>query len=354
MIKEKRMKTISFGRSTISQEGPCYVIAEIGHNHQGDIDTAMEMVKVAKNAGVQAVKLQKRSNKNLFTKAYYNKPYDNENSYGATYGEHRDFLEFDKEQYKLLKDHSEKLGIEFMSTAFDHDSVEFLEDIGITSYKVASGDITNLPLLEQIARTGKPMFVSTGAATLDEIKIAYDKIVGLNNKICLFHCVAEYPADYLSLNLNMIKTFTKEFPDAIIGYSGHDNGILAAVVAYLLGATVVEKHFTLNRSWKGTDHKFSLEPEGLRKQVRDLRRVDIALGNGVKTVSQSELSAREKMGKGIYAAHALSAGAIITIDDVCFKTPANGTPLYMIDEIIGKKLIKKIEEESPISLNILE
>lgn len=348
------MKTIQFGRSSISQEGPCYVIAEIGHNHQGDIDTALEMVKVAKNAGVQAVKLQKRNNKNLFTKEYYNKPYENENSYGATYGEHRDFLEFGKDQYVLLKEYSEKLGVEFMSTAFDHDSVEFLEEIGITSYKVASGDITNLPLLEHIARTGKPMFISTGAATLDEIKIAYDRIVGLNNRICLFHCVAEYPADYLSLNLNMIKTFKNEFPDAIIGYSGHDNGILAAVIAYILGATVVEKHFTLNRSWKGTDHKFSLEPEGFRKQVRDLRRVDLALGSGVKKVSQAELGAREKMGKGIYAARALTAGSILTIDDICFKTPANGTPPYMIDEIIGKKLTKSLEEENSISLDLLE
>jgi N-acetylneuraminate synthase/sialic acid synthase len=348
------MKTIQFGKSKISQDGPCYVIAEIGHNHQGDIDNALKMVKVAKESGVQAVKLQKRNNKKLFTKEYYNKPYDNENSYGDTYGKHRDYLEFGIDQYKLIKEYSEKLGVEFMSTAFDHDSVEFLEKIGINCYKVASGDITNLPLLDHIARTGKPMLISTGAATLEEIHIAYDKIFGLNNQICLFHCVAEYPADYTSLNLNMIKTLRKNFPDAVIGYSGHDNGILAAVIAYLLGATVVEKHFTLNRSWKGTDHKFSLEPEGLRKQVRDLRRVDISLGSGIKKVSDSELEARKKMGKGIYAAHALSTGTIITMNDVCFKTPSNGTPPYMIDEIVGKRLKRHLEEESPISLEILE
>jgi sialic acid synthase len=348
------MKKIEFGRSKISEDGPCYVIAEIGHNHQGDIDTAIEMIRIAKNAGVQAVKLQKRNNRKLFTKEYYNKPYENENSYGATYGEHREFLEFDQEQYRTLKEFTEKLGLEFMSTAFDHDSVEFLEDIGLTSYKVASGDITNLPLLEHIARTGKPMFVSTGAAVLDEIKIAYDRIMTINNKLCLLHCVAEYPADYPSLNLNVVKSLKREFPGALIGYSGHDNGILAAVIAYLLGATVIEKHFTLNRSWKGTDHRFSLEPEGLRKQVRDLRRVDLSLGNGIKKITDSEVKARQKMGKGIYASHSLCVGSVITMDDICFKTPANGTPPYMIDEILGKRLKSDINEEEAISLNILE
>ncbi len=348
------MKTISFGRSKISTKGPCYVIAEIGNNHQGNLDTALKMIQVAASCGVQAVKFQKRDNKTLYTKAFYNKPYDNENSYGATYGEHREFLEFGMDEYRELKKCAEENHVEFMATAFDFKSVDFLEELGVTSYKTASGDLTNIPLLVYIAKLGKPMFISTGAATLDEIRIAYEAVIKHNDKICLMHCVAGYPTEYHDLNLRVIETLKKEFPEAIIGYSGHDNGILAAVIAYMLGATVVEKHFTLNRSWKGTDHKFSLEPEGLRKQVRDLRRVDISLGDGRRALYDFEQEARKKMGKGIYTTRPLPKGKVITWEDIALKTPANGTPPYMIDRILGKKLKVSLEEEAPISLDLLE
>ncbi len=348
------MKTISFGRSRISTKGPCYVIAEIGHNHQGNLETALRMIQVAASCGVQAVKFQKRDNKTLYTREFYNKPYDNENSYGATYGEHREFLEFGMDEYRELKRCAEENQVEFMATAFDHKSVDFLEELGVTCYKTASGDLTNIPLLTYIARLRKPMFISTGAATLDEIRIAYEAVIKHNDKICLMHCVAGYPTEYHNLNLRVIETLKREFPEAIIGYSGHDNGILAAVIAYMLGATVVEKHFTLNRSWKGTDHKFSLEPEGLRKQVRDLRRVDMALGDGRRIIYDFEMEARKKMGKGIYTTRPLPKGKVITWEDITLKTPANGTPPYMMDRIVGKRLRVSLDEEAPISPNLLE
>jgi N-acetylneuraminate synthase/sialic acid synthase len=345
---------IKIGKYIIFENSPCFVIAEIGHNHQGNVETAIKMVKVAASMGVQAVKFQKRDNRTLYTKAFYNKPYDNENSYGAIYGEHREFLEFGLNEYKELKKCAEENNVEFMATAFDFKSVDFLEDLGISSYKVASADVTNTPLLKYIAKLGKPMFVSTGAANLDEIRIAYEAILSNNDKLCLMHCIAGYPAEYHDLNLRTIETLKREFPEAVIGYSGHDNGIIAPVIAYMLGATVIEKHFTLNHSWKGTDHKFSLEPEGLRKMVRDLRRVDISLGDGNRIIYDFEMEARKKMGKGIYTSRALSAGTIITLDDICFKTPANGTPPYHIDKIIGKKLKIDMDEESPISIDHLE
>lgn len=348
------MKTIRFGRSKISTEGPCYVIAEIGHNHQGNLENALKMIKVASSYGVQAVKFQKRDNKTLYTKAMYNKLYDNENSYGETYGEHREFLEFGRDEHKELLKCAEENEVEFISTPFDFKSADFLEDLGITSYKTASADVTNTPLLEYIAKFGKPMFVSTGTASIEETKLAYKAILKHNDKLCIMHCIAGYPAEYHNLNLRVIDTFKNEFPEAIIGYSGHDNGILAPVIAYMLGATVLEKHFTLNRSWKGTDHKFSLEPEGLRKQIRDLRRVDISLGNGNREVYDFEIEAKKKMGKGIYASRPLSAGTIITWKDVDLKTPTNGTPPYMIDKIIGKKLKTDLDYEASISLSDVE
>lgn len=348
------MKTIRFGKSIISENTPCYVIAEIGHNHQGDINTALKMIKIAAVCGVQAVKFQKRDNRTLYVKAFYNKPYDNENSYGATYGEHREYLEFGYDEYIKLKKCAEENGVEFMATAFDFKSVDFLEGIGVTAYKVASGDLTSIPLLEYIAKLDKPMFVSTGAASMEEIRIAYETIIKYTNMLCLMHCTAGYPTEYHNLNLRVIEELRKEFPDVIIGYSGHDKGILASVIAYTLGARVVEKHFTLDRSLKGTDHKFSLEPEGLRKQVRDLRRVDISLGDGKRVVYDFEKEARGKMGKGVYTSMPLSAGTIITLDNICFKTPPNGTPLYMVDKILGKKLNKDLGEESTISIDDLE
>lgn len=348
------MKTICFGKSVISDNGPCYVIAEIGHNHQGDLETARKMIKVAAACGVQAVKFQKRDNKSLYTATMYNKPYNSENSYGDTYGEHREFLEFGRDEYLELKKCAEENNVEFMSTAFDFKSVDFLEKLEVTSYKVASGDLTNIPLLTYIAKTGKPMFISTGASTIKEINIAYENVLKHNNKICLLHCTAGYPTEYHNLNLRVIDTMKENFPEAIIGYSGHDNGILAAVIAYMLGAVVVEKHFTLNRAWKGTDHKFSLEPEGFRKQVRDLRRVDIALGDGKRILYDFEKDARTKMGKGIYTSRALPVGTIITWDHICLKSPAGELPPYMVDTIIGKKLKIELEEESLITFEHLE
>lgn len=350
------MKQFSFGKSTVSQNGECYVISEIGHNHQGNLKVALDMIKSAAVCGANAVKFQKRDNRTLYTKAMYNKPYDNENSFGLTYGEHREFLEFDWDEYVALKKCAEDNGIEFMCTAFDFNSVDFLEKLDITSYKVASGDVNNIPLLEYIARVKKPIFLSTGGATLEEIHIAYDAVRKYHDKLCLLHTTCTYPTDYTDLNLAAIKTLKKEFPETILGYSGHDNGILAAVIAYMLGATVVEKHFTINRSWKGTDHKFSLEPEGLRKQVRDLQRVNVSMGDGKKVLREIEFDAKTKMGKSLYTARKLKKGHILTEKDIAIKSPgvAGGMVPYFFNKIIGKKLKVDLQEETLIYQEQLE
>ncbi|MDD5243167.1 MAG: N-acetylneuraminate synthase family protein [Syntrophorhabdaceae bacterium] len=348
------MKSFSFGKSTVSQDGPCYIIAEIGNNHQGDIKVALKMIKTAAGMGVNAVKFQKRDNKTLYTKSMYNKPYENENSYGSTYGEHRDHLEFCWDKYVELKKCAEDNDVEFMCTAFDFKSVDFLEQLGITSYKVASGDVTNTPLLEYIAQTKKPMFISTGGATLEEIRVAYDTVTKYNDTICLLHCVAGYPTEYEYLNLNTINILKKEFPDILIGYSGHDYGILAPVLAYMLGAVVVEKHFTLNRAWKGTDHKFSLEPTGLYKMTRDLRRVDVSVGNGKKVVHEFEKDPISKMSKSLYASRKLQAGRVLTADDISIKSPGGGIPPYKMEEVLGKMLKINLPEEALFSFDYFE
>jgi len=312
------------------------------------------MIKIAAVYEADAVKLQKRNNKKIFTKAYYNRLYDNENSFGTKYGEHREFLELNREEYIEIMKCAKENNVEFMCTAFDHDSVDFLEDLGITSFKFASGDLTNIPLLVYAAKLNKPLFISTGASTLEEIKMAYEAVKEYNDKICLLHCTAGYPTEYKDLNLRAIETLKEEFPDAIIGYSGHDNGILAPILAYMMGAIVFEKHFTLNHSWKGTDHKYSLEPEGLRKQIRDLKRIDISLGDGNKIIRDFEKQAREKMGKSIYTSRDLEKDTIITKSDITIKTPGGRLSPYYLDRILNMKLKVSLKEEEPIKLDDVE
>jgi len=347
------MKIIKFGKSTISDQASCYVIAEIGHNHQGNLKVAVDMIKTAASCGTQAVKFQKRNNKTLYTKAMYDKPYDNEDSFGMTYGEHRDFLEFGWDEYVILKKCAEENNVEFMCTAFDFESVDFLERLGISSYKLASGDLTNIPLIEYIAKLNKPIFLSTGAANLEEVRRAYVTVTKYHDQICFLHTVCAYPAEYSDLNLNVITTLKREFPNVLVGYSGHDNGILAAVIARMLGACVIEKHFTINHAWKGTDHKFSLEPEGLRKQIRDLKRFELSLGDGKKSCKDIEVSAKIKMGKSLYAKRALKAETVLTKDHIAIKSPAGGLQPYFLDKIIGMRLKKNLAEDDMIQMEAL-
>jgi N-acetylneuraminate synthase/sialic acid synthase len=252
--------TITIGQHEIGEQSKCYVIAEIGHNHQGSLDKARELFREAKLAGAHAVKLQKRDNRGLYTRAAYNKPYDNENSFGSTYGEHREFLEFGLQEYRELQAYAAELGVDFFSTAFDLASADFLHALNVPAYKIASGDLKSVPLLRHVASFGKPIVVSTGGALLDDVQRAYDTIMPINQQLAILQCTAGYPAAFEELDLRVISTFRERFPGAVIGFSSHDNGIAMPLAAYILGARIVEKHFTLNRASKGTDHAFSLEP----------------------------------------------------------------------------------------------
>jgi N-acetylneuraminate synthase/sialic acid synthase len=242
--------TMKIGTHEIGESTQCYVIAEIGHNHQGSLERARELFKEAKLAGAHAVKLQKRHNRGLYTSAAYNKPYDNENSFGATYGEHREFLEFEREEYTALQAYARELGVDFFATAFDLQSADFLQSLDVPAFKIASGDLKSTPLLQHVARMGKPMIVSTGGALLEDVQRAYDAIMPINSQLSILQCTAGYPAATEELDLRVIDTYRAKFPNAVIGFSSHDNGIVMPVAAYMLGARIVEKHFTLNRAMK--------------------------------------------------------------------------------------------------------
>jgi N-acetylneuraminate synthase/sialic acid synthase len=277
-------RSLTIDHSTITDDSDCYVIAEIGHNHQGSLEKCRELFRAAKECGADAVKLQKRDNRSLYTRAMYDKPYENENSFGPTYGAHREALELGRDAYVDLQRYAAELGVTFFATAFDVPSADFLAKLDVPAYKIASGDLKNLPLLRYVARIGRPVIVSTGGATLDDVRRAADAIGEINPRLGILQCTATYPTEPEQMNLRVISSLREQFPEACIGLSDHYNGIAMAVAAYVLGARIIEKHFTLNHTWRGTDHALSLEPVGMRKMVRDLRRARAALGDGVKRV----------------------------------------------------------------------
>lgn len=342
------MREFRVGSTSINDESLPYVIAELGHNHQGNLESALKMIEAAASCGVSAVKLQKRSNKKLFTAEAYNAPYMSENAFGKTYGEHREFLEFDREEYVECGELASKLGIDFFATPFDLESVDFLEDLNVKVYKIASADLKSLPLIRHVASTGKPLIMSTGGANLDEIERAVDIVLKFHNNLALLQCTAGYPPSYEELNLRVIETFRERFPTITIGYSGHDSGIAMPLVAYVLGARVIEKHFTLNRAMKGTDHAFSLEPVGMKKLIRDFKRTQMALGNGIKTVYPSEIAPIQKMGKSMYAVRELREGEVIQEEMVEMRSPYESLSPIDFEEYIGRVIRSKVPQGMPI------
>jgi sialic acid synthase len=348
-------RELTIDGARIADDTDAWVIAEIGHNHQGSLENAKELFAEAARCGADAVKLQKRDNRSLYTRDFFDKPYENENSYGPTYGLHREALEFDRAQYEELKACAAELGVTFFATAFDFQSAELLADLDMPAYKIASGDLTNTPLLRAVAEIGKPMIVSTGGGTLDDVRRAYDCVAEINPQIALLQCTAGYPAEWEQLDLRVIETYRQLFPEAVVGYSGHDNGIAMPLAAYVLGGRIVEKHFTLNRAMKGTDHVFSLEPVGLRKLVRDLKRTRVALGDGLKTPYASEADPIRKMGKKLVAARTLPAGHVLRREDLALKSPADGgLPPYELDAVIGRTLRHPLAEDAAFTFDDLE
>lgn len=348
------MRSIELANKKVSDDSEAYVIAEVGHNHQGNLENAIELIRAAARSGASAVKFQKRNNKKLFTPSAYNEIYNSENAFGKTYGEHRDFLEFGESEYRRCIDEAKNLGITFFSTAFDFDSADFLNNLNFPIFKIASGDLQSIPLLRHVAKFNKPMIISTGGSTFEMIDLAVNEIRKFHNQIIVLQCTASYPANYNELNLQVIKKLREKYPENVIGYSGHENGIAMPVVAFTLGARVIEKHFTLNRALKGTDHAFSLEPQGMQKLVRDLKRAREAMGDGEKKILDSEKAPLRKMGKMIVAAKDLMSGHTIQEVDLEYRSPSLGLTPSMNGLLIGKKLKRNINAFEKIQLEDLD
>ncbi len=295
------MRDLTIAGRRIADDEPAYVVAEIGANHMGDLERCCDLFEVAIECGVDAVKLQKRDLSTLKAQHpdWWTTPYESENAFGRTYGAHREWLEFDQYEYGFLKELAKayQKGAAFFATTWDLPSVTFLYDLGVPAIKIASASIVDHDLLRCAAEVGVPLIVSTGGATMREVDRAVDLIWPINSQLALLQCTSIYPCEPEDMHLRVIETYRKEYPEIVVGLSDHQDGIAMALPAYMVGARIFEKHFTLHRSWKGSDQAFSLEPPGMKRLVRDLARARVALGDGEKRRLPGEIPALVKMGR---------------------------------------------------------
>jgi N-acetylneuraminate synthase len=284
--------TVTIGTHVIGGGHPAYVVAEIGLNHNGEVSLAKRLIDVAADAGANAVKFQKRTPE-ISTPAHM-RDVSRETPWGTmSYLDYRYRIEFDRDQYIEVADHALMRGLDWFASPWDVPSVEFLEDLGVAAHKVASACLTDTALLEALRDTGKPVILSTGMSTMDQIDAAIE-VLG-TDRLVLLHATSTYPMEPDEANLRMIPTLRDRFPGVPVGYSGHERGLQISLAAVALGAVAVERHITLDRTMWGSDHAASLEPAGLQHLVRDIRIVETALGDGVKRVFPGELAPQAKL-----------------------------------------------------------
>ncbi len=341
-----------FKRSELGDEA--FIIAEVGQNHQGDLDLARKYIRVFASAGADAVKFQTRNNRYLFSDDAYAAAYNSENAFAETYGEHREKLELEPQSIRILRQDCAEHNVRFMSTPFDEPSLDLLLENDVEILKIASFDIGNLPLIERIAKAGKPVVVSVGGGKDDQITSSIELLLKHGAEVAVLHCVSEYPCEYTRLGLDRIPLLIEKFPDCTIGLSDHFNGTLSGPVAYMRGARVFEKHVTLNRAWKGTDHSFALEAGGFRRFARDIRRVkhmmppkdDAELGNE---------DVFKKLGKSLVARVDIKAGdklALHSLSGRIFRT--QHIPVRESNKVLGRIAARAIGKGEPLDYADLE
>ncbi len=328
-----------------------FIIAEAGVNHNGSLDVAKKLIDVASSAGVDAIKFQTFKAANIATKktqkAIYQKKTTNKKE---THFNMLKKLELSVEMHKELILYCRTKKIIFLSSPFDHESIELLKDLGLKIFKIPSGEITNLPYLRHIGKLGKKLILSTGMSNMDEIKNALNVLIDSGtkkNNITVLHANTEYPTAMEDVNLKAMLTIGNTF-NVNYGYSDHTAGIEVDIAAVAMGATCVEKHFTLDKNMKGPDHKASLEPYELKAMVKAIRNIEVALGNGIKKPSRSELSNLRVVRKSIVAKKAIKKGDILSTDNLTIKRPGKGVNPMRWDEFIGTKSKKNYKKDELI------
>lgn len=331
----------------------CFVIAEAGVNHNGDIQLAKELVHAAKDSGANAVKFQTFKADTLVNKKAEKAQYQKNNaSNSSTQHEMLKALELSEDDHYLLSELAASLDIEFMSTGFDEDTIDFLVSIGVKRLKVPSGEITNIPYLEHIAQKGLPLIMSTGMCDIDEVRQAVNTVspfLGsrIKEDLVLLHCTSNYPAAYKDVNLRAMQTLAKEF-NLPVGYSDHTLGILVPTLAVGLGACVIEKHFTLDKTLAGPDHAASMMPEELKQLVQAIKDTESALGSDEKKPADNELPIRELVRRSVTLKHDLSKGSYISKDDLILLRPGTGISPAAMPKVFGAKLKVDLPEGSTL------
>ncbi len=353
------MKEIKIGNNIIGRDS-IFIIAEAGVNHNGSLELAKKLVDVAKEAGADAVKFQSFTTENIATqfapKAGYQKRTTDEKE---SQFEMLKKLELKARDFVELKEYCDKKGILFLSTPHTVDTLEYLDNI-MPAYKIGSGDLTNLPVLEEIAKRQKPMIISTGMANLEEVKEYINTVKKINDKLIVLHCTTEYPCKREDVNLRAMETLMKEFPDLPIGYSDHTEGIEVSLMAAKLGAQVIEKHFTLDKNMPGPDHKASMNPQELKEMVNRIKREEypeldeIVLGLSDKKPTKIEIDNAKIARKSLVTNFFVPKGTILTKEMIGIKRPGTGIMPKYLNNILGKKTLKDLVPTELIDIGDIE
>jgi sialic acid synthase SpsE len=352
-ILEGLPQKIKIGTRYVGPGEPVFVIAEVGINHNGDIELAKKLIDAAKDAGADAVKFQKRTVDEILTKEGLAKPYTSPHAFAPTYGEHRKKLEFSETEYRELKRYADAKNILFFASVWDPKSVDFMESFGVDAYKIPSADVINVPLLEYVAQKNKPVLLSTGMSTMAEIEEAVDAILRHNSRLIIFHCVSLYPCPDDKINLSFMDTLRERFSPLPIGYSGHEMGLLPTLAAVARGAYIVERHLTLDKTMKGSDHAASLEPHQFTELVSYIRQIEKIQGVPEKIVYEELKPLREKLAKSIVAKTHIPRGTVIRPEMLTIKGPGYGIKPSLIHELVGRVAQADIEEDSHLPIEAL-
>jgi len=341
------MKKVKIKNKFIGEGKPCFIIAEAGVNHNGDIRLAKKLIDVAKEAGADAVKFQTFHTEELVSRSTEKAEYQIRAKEKTQY-EMLKKLELSFDDFRELKKYCDKKGIEFFSTPYDIKSINFLNELGVKRFKIASADLINKLLIEAVAKTKKQIILSTGMATLEEIERTIFLINAFGNRdIVILHCTTSYPTPYSQVNLNTLSLLKEKF-DLPVGYSDHTLGIEIPIMAVSLGAKVIEKHFTLNRKMEGPDHFASLEPKELKEMIKAIRNVEEAFGKNEKEITLEEKKNIFFMRRSIHASKDIKKGEVIKTSNIKIIRPFDGINPWFLDKVLGKGTRISIKKDKPI------
>ena len=349
------MKEIRFGERVIGEGHPAFVIAEAGVNHNGDIELGRTLIAEAKKAGADAIKFQTYKAGKLATRTAPRYWFEPDDPHGSQFDSFAQLDRFGEEEHRELFRYAREVGILCFSTPFDEDAVDMLDELGVPGYKIASADLTDFPLLEKVARTGKPVILSTGVANVGEVSEAVDLIRHLGtDQIGLMQCTLQYPCEFENANLRMMLHLKSVFPDIPIGLSDHTLGIAIPQAAVALGATIIEKHYTIDKKLPGSpDHHMSVDPKDLREMMESIRAIEKAMGSYEKRVVEAEKPAHTFARRSVVSSREIPRGTHITRDMLTFKRPGTGIYPKLVDVVVGRIARQDIPEDTVITWEMI-